>query len=299
MRRERKANTYYRKQNVGEVEIFYREAGSVDAPVLLLLHGFPTSSHMYRELIPKLADKYHVIAPDLPGFGNTVTPPRSKFKYTFDNLSKVIVEFIEILSLEHYALYVFDYGAPTGYRIALSHPERITAIISQNGNAYIEGFSESWGPWETYWHTPTLQNREECRNSLTPETIRNFQYLQGTKVDLVSPDGYTLDIAYLSNPEAQEIQLDLILDYKSNVELYPEFQAYFRKYQPPFLAVWGKNDAFFVPAGAKAYKKDIPSAEVHLLDTGHFALETHSEEISDIIHSFLKRVLTSQKCIEN
>jgi Predicted hydrolases or acyltransferases (alpha/beta hydrolase superfamily) len=284
-------NINYRKQRVGEVEVFYREAGSADKPAILLLHGFPTSSHMFRYLIPKLTDQYYVIAPDFPGFGNTVAPPRGRFEYTFDNLAKVIDEFTETISLECYAIYVFDYGAPIGYRLALNHPERVTAIISQNGNAYAEGFGESWELWETYWSTPTLQNREKCRVSLYPQNIRDIQYLFGTRADLVAPDGYTLDMAYMSNSEVQEIQLDLILDYRSNVERYPEFQTYFRTYQPPLLAVWGKNDPFFVPAGAEAYKRDIPMAEVHLLDTGHFALETSSEEIGDIIHSFLNRVL--------
>lgn len=278
---------HYRMQKVGDVEVFYREAGCDDAPVILLLHGFPTSSHMFRDLIPNLADKYHVIAPDLPGFGNTIVPKRTEFAYTFDNLAKVMEDLTEILCLKQYVLYVFDYGAPTGYRLALSHPERVTAIISQNGNAYLEGFGDSWGAWENYWANPIAENREECRISLAPETIRDMQYLNGTNADLVSPDGYTLDIAYLLKPEAQEIQLDLILDYKSNVERYPDFQAYFRKYQPPFLAVWGKNDAFFTPAGAKAYQRDIPTAEIHFLNTGHFALETHSKEISEFIHIFL------------
>lgn len=283
-------NINYRTQKVGNVEVFYREAGPKDAPVILLLHGFPTSSHMFRDLIPKLADRYHVIAPDLPGFGNTVAPLRGEFDYTFDNLAKVIEEFTEALAFDRYVLYVFDYGAPTGYRIAMAHPERVKAIISQNGNAYTEGFSDAWGSWETYWHLPTLDNREACRDSLTPETIRNFQYLHGTEASLVSPDGYTLDTAYMSRPEAEEIQLDLILDYRTNVERYPAFQSYFREYQPPFLAVWGKNDPAFIPAGAKAYQRDIPSAEVHLLDTGHFALETHVVEISELIRNFLKRI---------
>ncbi|WP_211210045.1 alpha/beta fold hydrolase [Propionispira raffinosivorans] len=286
----KKMNINYRTQKVGNVEVFYREAGPKDAPVILLLHGFPTSSHMFRDLIPKLADRYHVIAPDLPGFGNTVAPLRGEFDYTFDNLAKVIEEFTEALAFDRYVLYVFDYGAPIGYRLAMAHPERVKAIISQNGNAYMEGFSDAWGSWETYWHLPTPANREACRDSLAPETIRDFQYLHGTKASLVSPDGYTLDTAYLSRPEAEEIQLDLILDYRTNVERYPAFQSYFREYQPPFLAVWGKNDPAFIPAGAKAYQRDIPSTEVHMLDTGHFALETHAVEISELIRNFLKRI---------
>lgn len=278
----------YHKQKVGEVEVFYREAGPKDGQVILLLHGFPSSSHMFRDLIPKLAEDYRVIAPDHAGFGQTITPPRSQFSFTFENLYKVMEGFTEALALKQYVLYVFDYGAPIGYRMAMAHPERVQAIISQNGNAYMEGFSDNWGPWENYWHSPTIENREACRESLTPDTIRNFQYLHGTNTTLVSPDGYSLDIAYMSRPDAEEIQLDLIGDYKTNVELYPDFQAYFRNYQPHLLAVWGKNDPAFLPAGAKAYERDIPSAEVHLLDTGHFALETHTEEISELILQFLR-----------
>lgn len=280
----------YHKQKVGDVEVFYREAGPKDGQVILLLHGFPSSSHMFRDLIPRLAEDYRVIAPDLAGFGQTITPPRGQFNFTFESLTQVMEGFTDALALEKYVLYVFDYGAPIGYRLAMAHPERIQAIISQNGNAYVEGFSDTWGPWENYWHSPTAENREACRESLTPETIRSFQYLHGTDTSLVSPDGYSLDIAYMSRPEAEEIQLDLIGDYITNVDLYPNFQAYFRKYQPQLLAVWGKNDPAFLPPGAEAYKRDIPSAEVHLLDTGHFALETHAAEISEIMHQFLKKI---------
>ncbi|MDR6717136.1 alpha/beta hydrolase [Paenibacillus sp. 2003] len=254
---------------------------------MLLLHGFPSSSHMFRDLIPKLAVHYRVIAPDLAGFGQTKTPSRSQFNFTFENLFQVIEGFTQALSLNKYVLYVFDYGAPVGYRLAVAHPEKVQAIISQNGNAYMEGFSDAWGAWETYWQLPTPENREACRDSLSPETIRDFQYLHGADASLVSPDGYTLDIAYMSRLEAEEIQLDLILDYRTNVDRYPDFQAYFRKYQPALLAVWGKNDPAFLPAGAKAYKRDIPSAQIHLLDTGHFALETHADEISELIQQFL------------
>jgi pimeloyl-ACP methyl ester carboxylesterase len=288
---DEKMKISYHKQKVGDVEVFYREAGPKNGQVILLLHGFPSSSHMFRELIPKLAEQYRVIAPDHAGFGHTVTPPRGQFNFTFDNLFQVIEGFTEALAIHQYVLYVFDYGAPIGYRLAVAHPERVQAIISQNGNAYLEGFSENWGSWETYWHSPTAENREACRESLTPDTIRNFQYLHGTDASLVSPDGYSLDTAYMSRPEAEEIQLDLIGDYRTNVDLYPDFQAYFRKYQPHFLAVWGKNDPAFLPAGAEAYKRDIPSTEVHLLDTGHFALETHATEISDLIHQFLQKIL--------
>jgi pimeloyl-ACP methyl ester carboxylesterase len=282
----------YRTKIVGNVEVFYREAGPADAPVILLLHGFPTAGHMFRDLIPTLAARYRVIAPDLPGFGNTKAPPRGKFDYTFDNLARVIDGFIESLGLHRYALYVFDYGAPTGYRIALAHPERVSAIVSQNGNAYLEGFSDAWGPWQTYWREPTAEHREACRGSLSPDTIRTWQYLNGADASRVSPDGYTLDIAYMARPGADEIQLDLVLDYRSNVALYPSFQAYFREKQPPFLATWGKNDAHFIPAGAQAYKRDLPKADVHLLDTGHFALETHAEEIGGLIPGFLGRTIS-------
>lgn len=277
----------YKTVIVDDVEVFYREAGPIDAPVLLLLHGFPTSSHMFRDLIPELAEHYRIIAPDLPGFGNTKAPERGKFAYTFDNLAHITGKFTDALALKQYALYVFDYGAPTGFRLALAHPERITAIISQNGNAYIEGLSDAWEPWRTYWQEPTEENREACRESLSPETIREWQYLTGTDRTRVSPDGYTLDSAYLARPGNDEIQLDLILDYRSNVELYPSFQSYFRKHQPPFLAVWGKNDPAFLPAGAEAYKRDLPDAQIHLLDTGHFALETHAHEIGMFIRNFL------------
>ena len=285
-------NVAYRTTTVGQVEVFYREAGPVDAPVILLLHGFPTAGHMFRDLIPRLVNRYRVIAPDLPGFGNTKSPPRGEFDYTFDNLARVVEGFIAALRLDHYALYIFDYGAPTGLRVALAHPERVTAIISQNGNAYLEGLSDAWGPWQTYWREPTVEHREACRDSLLPETIRDWQYLHGADPDRVSPDGFTLDIAYMARPGADEIQLDLILDYRSNIALYPSFQAYFREWQPPFLAAWGKNDPAFIPAGAHAYRRDLPDAEVHLLDTGHFALETHSEEIAKLILEFLARVIS-------
>jgi pimeloyl-ACP methyl ester carboxylesterase len=280
-------NVVYRTIAVDNVEVFYREAGPSNAPVVLLLHGFPTAGHMFRDLIPQLATRYRVIAPDLPGFGNTKAPPRGKFDYTFDNLAKVIEGFVEKLKLDRYVLYVFDYGAPTGFRVAIARPERVAGIISQNGNAYLEGLSDAWGPWQTYWREPTPEHREACRDSLSPEVIRDWQYGTGTDPSLLSPDGYTLDIAYMARPGADEIQLDLILDYRSNVALYPSFQAYFRKYQPPFLATWGKNDPAFIPAGAEAYRRDLPKADVHLFDTGHFALETHADEIGKLILKFL------------
>lgn len=277
----------YRTEKVGDVEVFYREAGSADAPAILLLHGFPTSSHMFRDLIPALADRFHLVAPDLPGFGQTKTPPRGQFTYSFDSLAEVIGGFVDAIGLRRYALYIFDYGAPTGLRLALMHPERVTAIISQNGNAYLDGFSDQWGDWQAYWRDPSPENRERCRSSLSPETIRNWQYGTGTDKHLLSPDGYELDIAYMARPDAEEIQLDLIGDYQSNVALYPAFQAYFREHRPPLLATWGRHDPAFVPAGATAYKRDLPDAEVHLLDTGHFALETHHREIAELIKRFL------------
>lgn len=280
----------YRTIVVGDVEVFYREAGAEAAPVILLLHGFPTASHMFRDLIPILAARFRVIAPDLPGFGNTKAPPRGRFGYTFDRLARVIGGFVDALGLERYALYIFDYGAPTGLRLALAHPERVSAIITQNGNAYLEGFSDAWGPWQRYWREPTPENREACRSSLSAETIRTWQYFNGADPTRVSPDGYTLDIAYMARPDAEEIQLDLILDYRTNPDRYPDFQAYFRKWQPPLLAAWGKNDAHFIPPGALAYRRDLPNAEIHLLDAGHFALETHAEEIGALIMDFLGRL---------
>lgn len=279
----------YKSQQVGDVDVFYREAGAADAPVVLLLHGFPSSSHMFRDLLPRLADRYRVIAPDLPGFGQTRSPDRGAFDYTFDNLATVVDGFTQALRLDRYALYVFDYGAPVGYRLAAAHPERVSALISQNGNAYLDGFSDEWGPWQAYWREPSPANREACRASLSPEVIENWQYRTGTDPNLLAPDGYLLDIALMSRPGAEEIQLDLILDYRSNLQRYPEFQAYFRKHQPPLLAVWGRHDPAFIPAGAEAYKRDLPDAEVHLLDTGHFALETHGSEIARLIGSFLGR----------
>lgn len=279
----------FHHQTVGEVDVFYRQAGPANAPVMLLLHGFPTASHMFRDLIPELARQYRVIAPDLPGFGNTRTPGRDRFAYTFDGLATVIDSFTQSLGLTSYALYIFDYGAPVGLRLALAHPDRVTAIVSQNGNAYEEGFSENWGPWRAYWADPSAENREICRASLTPETIRDEQYLHGADATRVSPDGYTLDIAYMARPGADEIQLDLILDYRSNVALYPAFQAYFRDHQPPLLAIWGRNDQFFIPPGAEAYRRDLPNAEIVLLDAGHFALETHAAEIGATMRRFLER----------
>jgi len=277
----------FRSQTVGDVEVFYRAAGPADAPVVLLLHGFPTASHMFRDLIPHLAGQYRLIAPDLPGFGNTVAPPRGTFSYSFDNLALVIGGFTEALKLERYALYIFDYGSPVGLRLAMAHPEQVTAIVSQNGNAYLEGLSDAWAPWRAYWASPTPANREACRASLTPGAIRTGQYLPGADPRLVSPDGYMLDITYMARPGAEDIQLDLILDYAGNLALYPDFQAYFRAHRPPLLAIWGRNDPHFVPAGALAYRRDLPDAEIILLETGHFALETHAAEVGAAMRRFL------------
>jgi pimeloyl-ACP methyl ester carboxylesterase len=277
----------YRTIDVEGLEVFYREAGNPAAPKLLLLHGFPSSSHMFRDLIPRLAGRFHAIAPDLPGFGRTALPALDEFDYTFDNLAQVIGRFIELVGLERFALYVFDYGAPTGFRIAMAHPERITAIISQNGNAYEEGLSDGWNPIRAYWREPSPANRDALRDFLTPQATQ-WQYTHGVPdATAVSPDGYSLDEFYLTRPGADEIQLDLFRDYASNVALYPAFQEYFRKHQPPFLAVWGKNDAFFLPSGAEAFQRDIPEADIRFFETGHFALETHAEPIAVAIKEFL------------
>jgi pimeloyl-ACP methyl ester carboxylesterase len=277
----------FRKVDVDGLKIFYREAGSKDAPAILLLHGFPSASHMFRDLIPKLADRFHVIAPDLPGFGQSDMPDRSAFTYTFDNIARVIERLMEVVELDRYAIYVFDYGAPTGFRLATWHPERVNAIISQNGNAYAEGLSDGWKPIRAYWEDPSQANRDALRAFLAPETTV-WQYTHGVAdASAVSPDGYSLDNFYLTRPGADEVQLDLFGDYKSNVALYPAFQQYFRTHKPRFLATWGKNDPFFLPAGAEAFKRDIPEAIVRFFDTGHFALETHCMEITAAIRDFL------------
>jgi pimeloyl-ACP methyl ester carboxylesterase len=281
--------TANRRVDVDGVEIFYREAGRADGPALLLLHGFPSSSHMFRDLIPMLASRYRLIAPDFPGFGQSAMPSREKFKYTFENVSNVISRFTEVMKLERFAIYVFDYGAPVGLRLATKHPERVTAIISQNGNAYEEGLSEGWNPIQKYWRDPTQANRDGIRKFLAPETTV-WQYTHGVSdVTKVSPDGYSLDNYYLARADAHEVQLDLFLDYASNVAMYPAFHEYFKKHQPPLLAVWGRNDPFFLPAGAEAFKKDIEGAEVAFFDTGHFALETHCAEIAASIEGFLEK----------
>jgi pimeloyl-ACP methyl ester carboxylesterase len=279
----------YRHADVDGVKVFYREAGRQGAPKLLLLHGFPSSSHMFRDLMPKLADRFHIVAPDLPGFGQSDMPARDSFAYTFDHIAEVIGRFTEVVGFDRFAMYVFDYGAPTGFRLAVKHPERIAAIISQNGNAYEEGLSEGWNPIRAYWQDASEANREALRALLTHETTV-WQYTHGEQdASLVSPDGYSLDEFYLGRPGADEVQLDLFRDYRSNVALYPAFQTYFRTHQPPLLAVWGKNDPFFLPAGAEAFRRDLPDAVVRFLDTGHFALETHAAEIAEAIGEFLNR----------
>ena len=281
--------TSIHKVQADGVQVFYRAAGDPSAPVVLLLHGFPTSSFMYRELIPRLADHYRVIAPDLPGFGFTEVPVERKYTYSFDALAATLEAFTEALGLSRYALYVFDYGAPTGFRLAMAHPERVTAIVSQNGNAYEEGLGDAWGPIRKYWAEPTAENRDVIRqNVLTLEGTR-WQYTYGVTVpESVAPESYTLDNALMERPGNKEIQLDLFLDYASNVKLYPRFQEYLRKAKPPLLAIWGKNDPFFIPAGAEAFRKDVPNAKIQFLDTGHFATETHVVEIAAAMRELLE-----------
>ncbi|RUR90324.1 alpha/beta fold hydrolase [Pectobacterium polaris] len=277
----------YRYELVGNVNIFYREAGKPSSPSILLLHGFAASSYMFRELIPVLAENYHVIAPDLPSFGFTESPGSDEYDYTFDNLTKTIDRFTEQLKLQRYAIMVHDYGAPVGWRLATTHPDRITAIISQNGNAYEEGLAQGWDAIRRYWQSPTAENRAALHDFPTAASVK-WQYLEGVSdTSLVSPDGYTLEGLHVSRPDNADIQLDLLLDYASNVQRYPEFQAYFREKQPPLLAVWGRHDPYFLPAGAEAWKRDIPHADIRFYDTGHFALETHANDIIPVIHAFL------------
>ena len=277
----------YHKIQVEDCNVFYREAGKPENPTLLLLHGFPSASHMFRELMPELSDKYHLIAPDFPSFGQTESPSRAEFEYNFDHLAKIIDKFTEALGLEHFAMYIFDYGAPIGMRLAIWHPDRIDAIISQNGNCYEEGLGKKWEARKEYWANPTPELRALYASAYALETIIG-QYTFGTPEGSVGPDGYTLDYAYVQIPERAEMQNDLIFDYQSNVRLYPEFQKYFREYQPRLLAVWGKNDPSFIPAGAEAFKRDLPNAIVKFVDSGHFALESHHTEIAGYIRDFLQ-----------
>ncbi|MBW8859813.1 MAG: alpha/beta hydrolase, partial [Caulobacter sp.] len=274
----------------GEVSVFYREAGDPERPAILLLHGFPTSSHQFRDLIPRLADRYHVIAPDLPGFGFTTVA--EGFDYSFAKLAEVMAAFTDAIGLTHYAIYVFDYGAPVGLRLALARPDAVTAIVSQNGNAYEEGLSDGWAPTRAYWADPSPANRETMRAMLTLETTR-WQYTHGAPDETqVAPEAYWLDFALMSRPGNDDIQLGLIADYVSNVALYPRIHDYFRTRKPPLLAVWGARDPFFLPEGAEAFRRDLPEAEVHFLNAGHFALETHGREIADLMRDFLDRHLT-------
>lgn len=279
-----------RRAEVAEVSVFYREAGDPACPAILLLHGFPTSSHQFRDLIPRLADRYRVIAPDLPGFGFTTAP--DGFEYSFATLAETMAAFTDAIGLERYAIYVFDYGAPVGLRLALARPDAITAIISQNGNAYEEGLSDGWAPTRAYWADPSPANRETMRGMLTLESIR-WQYTHGAPDETqVAPETYWLDYALTSRPGNDDIQLQLIADYVSNVAFYPRIHDYFRGREPPLLAVWGAGDPFFLPAGAEAFRRDLPKAEVHFLDAGHFALETHGRVIADLMRDFLGRHLT-------
>jgi pimeloyl-ACP methyl ester carboxylesterase len=279
--------THIRRVQADGVSVFYREAGPADAPVILLLHGFPTSSFQYRELIPRLADMYRVIAPDLPGFGFTCVPAERGYTYNFDNLAKTVEAFTEALHLSHYALYVFDYGAPTGFRLAMAHPERVTAIVSQNGNAYEEGLGGAWSPIQRYWREPTAEHREELQQALSLAAIRS-QYTDGVpNPERIAPESYTLDAALIARPGNGEIQLDLFLDYANNVKLYPAFQEYFRKSKPLLLAIWGRFDSFFIPAGAEGFKRDNPNATVQFLDAGHFALETNVQDVAQAMRKFL------------
>jgi pimeloyl-ACP methyl ester carboxylesterase len=285
------ASISFKTAQINGFKVFCREAGDPQAPAVLLLHGFPTSSHMFRNLIPQLAGDYRVVAPDLPGFGFSDAPDHKSFRYTFDHLAEVIGDFVQQIGLKRFAVYVFDYGAPVGFRLALRYPDRISALISQNGNAYVEGLSDDWAPVRAFWENPSQQNRDALRSLSTLKTTR-WQYHHGVTnaEERVAPEAIFLDQTLLDRPQSAEIQLDLIGDYKSNVALYPKFQEYFRTHRPPTLAVWGKNDPFFLPAGAEAFRRDNPSAKVVFYDTGHFALETHAAEIGAEIRAFLSAI---------
>lgn len=281
----------YRTAKIEGRTIFYREAGPANAPVVLLLHGFPTSSHMFRNLIPLLADKYHVIAPDYPGFGQSDAPDHTAFSYTFAHYADIVDALLQQKGMQRYAMYVMDYGAPVGYRLALKHPERVSALIVQNGNAYEEGLGAFWGPIKAYWASDTPEHRKALEGLMTLETTK-FQYTDGMS-DLahIDPDNWVHDQALLDRPGNLDIQLDLFKDYGTNVPLYPQFQAFFRKYRPPTIIVWGKNDKIFPASGAKPYLRDLPNAELHLLDTGHFALEDKLDVMVPMIRNFLDRKL--------
>lgn len=285
---------HYRSQIIDGVEVFYREAGPVDAPVLLLLHGFPSSSHMFRNLIPLLADRYRVIAPDYPGFGHSGVPDRSHFTYGFAAYADLVDGLMGGLKADRYALYVMDYGAPVGYRLALKHPERVTALVVQNGNAYEAGLSPFWTPLKAYWADGSQANRDALRAGLTPQATRS-QYVNGVAdISRIDPDTWLVDQTLLDRPGVDEIMLDLFKDYASNIVLYPQFHAFFRDRQPPTLIVWGANDEIFPAAGARAYLRDLPKAELHLLDSGHFALEDKGSEIAGLMRDFLARTLAAK-----
>lgn len=295
MTRPRSPITKHGRIQADGVQVFYREAGPADAPVVLLLHGFPTSSFQYRDLLPQLADSYRVIAPDLPGFGFTEVPAERGYRYTFESLAKTMLAFVDALKLPRFAMYVFDYGAPTGFRLALLDPKRVTAIVSQNGNAYEQGLGDAWAPIQRYWREPTTEHREAIRGGLTLQGLKHEYSVGIPDTALIRPEGYTLDAALLERPGNVDIQLDLFLDYANNVKLYPKFQEYFRTSRPPLLAIWGEYDPYFIPAGAKAFKDDLPNAVVKLLPTGHFALETHLEEIASELRTFLADALAPEK----
>jgi len=283
-------HTSTRRVEADGITVFYRQAGPANAPVLLLLHGFPTSSFQYRDLIPRLADRYRVIAPDYPGFGFSEVPEQRRYKYSFDALANTVLGFTDALQLKRYALYVFDYGAPVGFRLAMACPERITAIVSQNGNAYEEGLGPAWALVRRYWSEPSLENREAIRKVLNLDGMRREYAMGIPNPEVIAPEGYTLDAALMARPGNVDIQLDLFLDYANNVKLYPAFQEYFRKWKPALLAIWGKHDLYFIPAGAEAFRRDNPNATVQFLDTGHFALETHVEEIAIAMRTFLQKL---------
>ncbi len=283
------AEVHHRTIEIDGVEIFYREAGEPENPTILLLHGFPTSSHMFRNLIPALADEFHLVAPDYPGYGNSAMPDRDEFEYSFDHFAQIVEKLTDKLELRRYSIYLMDYGAPVGYRLAAKHPERVESLIVQNGNAYDEGLREFWDPIKAYWNEPTDEHRDALRGLLTIDATK-WQYTHGTRnAEVISPDNWNVDQPLLDRPGNDEIQLDMFYDYRTNVPLYPKWQRYFREYQPPTLIVWGANDPIFPAEGAHPYKRDLDDLEFHLLETGHFALEEDGDRIAELIRSFLRR----------
>jgi pimeloyl-ACP methyl ester carboxylesterase len=295
---ERRFATLYKTVNVDGLDIFYREAGSEDAPVIILLHGFPTSSHMFRNLIPALSDRYHLVAPDYPGFGSSSMPKVDEFDYTFDRIAEIVDSFIEKLGLKTYSLYVMDYGAPVGYRIAVKHPERVESLIVQNGNAYVEGLREFWDPIKAWWKDRSKENADVLRKNLLTIEATKWQYTNGVRVpERIAPENWFGDQYLLERPGNKEIQLQLFYDYGSNPALYPQWQAYFRQYQPPTLIVWGKNDFIFPAEGATPYERDLRNLEFHLLDTGHFALEEDGDLIAYLMRDFLEKNVIDRKVV--